>query len=314
MRHDVLPYNDYGGAMRQRLGGRIQKLALDAAMSCPNRDGTVAHGGCTFCLDAAFSPSYCREAKSITAQIDRALAFHHSRGRHGDIYIAYFQAGTSTNSPIEHLEKVYIEALSHPAISGIIISTRPDCIDSQKLDLLEQLSHRYFVAVEYGIESVYDTTLSRVNRGHNFATAVDAVAATRKRGITTGAHFIIGLPGESRNDIIDSVTNIHTLNLDTIKFHQLQIYRNTPIAKEWAERPEEFLFSSGDTHENYISLIVDILRRLNPHTAVDRIVTTAPRHLLLASPLDGIRPDVVRNEVVKRMINENLRQGDLFIR
>lgn len=298
--------------MRHRLGGRIQKLAIDAAIRCPNRDGTVAYGGCTFCLDEAFSPSYCRETQSIIQQIDRALQFHHSRGRKGNIYIAYFQAGTSTNAPVEHLAKIYSEALSHPAISGIIVSTRPDCIDSQKLDLLEHLSHKHFVAVEYGIESVYDTTLQAVNRGHDFATAAHAVEATRRRGITTGAHFIVGLPDENYNNIVEGVARINALELDTIKFHQLQIYRNTPMAELWQQSPERFLFGGGNAHETYISLMVDILRHLDPHTAVDRIATTAPRHLLLASPLAGVRPDTLRNEVISRMWSLDAHQGDML--
>ena len=298
--------------MRHRLGGRIQKLAIDAAMRCPNRDGTVAYGGCTFCLDEAFTPSYCRTTSSITQQIDHALQFHHSRGRKGDIYIAYFQAGTSTNAPVEHLAKIYSETLSHPAISGIIVSTRPDCIDSQKLDLLEHLSHEHFVAMEYGIESVYDTTLQAVNRGHDFATAAHAVEATRSRGITTGAHFIVGLPDESYKDIVEGIADINTLQLDTIKFHQLQIYRNTPMAEAWLHTPERFLFGGGNTHETYISLMVDILRHLDPHTAVDRIATVAPRHLLLASPLAGVRPDTLRNEVINRMWSLDAHQGDML--
>ena len=194
----MLPFNDYGTAMRQRLGGRIQKLSIDAAMSCPNRDGTIAHGGCTFCLNEAFSPSYCREMHSITEQIDEGIKFHASRGRTAEHYIAYFQSGTNTHASINTLHKIYHEAVNHPKISGIIIGTRPDCISSEILDLLADIATRKYVAVEYGIESTLDTTLHHVNRGHSFATAQHAAEQTRLRNIDLGAHFILGLPGESR--------------------------------------------------------------------------------------------------------------------
>lgn len=312
MSPEQLPYNDYGGAIRRRLGGRVQKLAIDAGLGCPNRDGTIAYGGCSFCCGEAFSPSYCRQTQSITKQLDSALEFHHNRGRRSDIYIAYLQAGTNTHAPVDMLERVYLEALSHPQISGIIIGTRPDCIDSDKLQLLAYLRQQYYVAVEYGIESIYDATLSHVNRGHTFAEAIDAVARTKALGIDVGAHFILGLPNESRDDIIRGIDSINTLNLNSIKFHQLQIYRNTPIAAEWRERPDIFLFGDTEATERYISLLIDIIRRLRPETAIERFTSEAPRHLLLHSPFGGIRPDIIRNEVIRRMVEAGYTQGDLL--
>lgn len=310
---EPLPYNDYGSALRERLGGRVQKLAIDAHLSCPNRDGTIARGGCSFCLGEAFSPAYCRKAESITSQIDRALDFHISRGRQSDIYLAYLQAGTNTHAPIKQLKQIYTEALSHPKISGLIIGTRPDCITSEILQLLADLRHSHYIAVEYGIESVYDTTLQHINRGHTFADTISAVARTKALGIDVGGHLILGLPRETRASIIDSIKHINSLELDTIKFHQLQIYRNTPIAMEWHEHPEDFLFGTGDATEEYITLLIDIIHRLRPTTAIDRLTSEAPRHLLLHSPLGGIRPDIVRNEVVRRMREANHRQGDLYL-
>ena len=312
MSPEQLPYNDYGGAIRRRLGGRVQKLAIDAGLGCPNRDGTIAYGGCSFCCGEAFSPSYCRQTQSITKQLDSALEFHHNRGRRSDIYIAYLQAGTNTHAPVDMLERVYLEALSHPQISGIVIGTRPDCIDSDKLQLLAYLRQQYYVAVEYGIESVYDATLKHVNRGHTFAEAIDAVASTKALGIDVGAHFILGLPNESRDDIIRGIDSINTLNLNSIKFHQLQIYRNTPIAAEWRERPDIFLFGDTEATERYISLLIDIIRRLRPETAIERFTSEAPRHLLLHSPFGGIRPDIIRNEVIRRMVEAGYTQGDLL--
>lgn len=313
MSPEPLPYNDYGGALRRRLGGRVQKLAIDAGLGCPNRDGTIAYGGCTFCCGEAFSPAYCREAKSITEQIERAIAFHHNRRRISDIYLAYFQAGTNTHANIGTLRELYCEALSHPAISGIIVGTRPDCVNSETLQLLADIQQHHYIAVEYGIESVYDASLQRVNRGHTFADAVDAVARTRTLGIDVGAHFILGLPHESYDDIIDGIAHINALGLDTIKFHQLQIYRNTPIAREWQQHPESFLFGAPNATERYITLLIDIIRRLRPDTAIERFTSEAPRHMLLHSPLGGIRPDMLRHEVIRRMLEHGYKQGELHL-
>ena len=311
MTSEQLPYTDYGGVMRKRLGGRVQKLAIDASMGCPNRDGRVAHGGCTFCLNEAFSPSYCREATSITEQIERGIAFHTARHRHGDQYLAYLQSGSNTYNDIERLEKIYHEALSHPAISGIIIGTRPDCISSEILDLLEHISKRHFLAIEFGIESTLESTLRHVNRGHTFAQAVEAITLTRERGIECGAHFILGLPLETREQIVAHTDQINSLDIQSIKLHQLQIYRNTHMADEWRKHPERFALNNT-TAEDYATLVVDILRRLRPTIAIERIASVAPQHLLLYSPLKGVRPDMLKTMVVEQMRRVNATQGDLL--
>ena len=307
----MLPFNDYGTAMRQRLGGRIQKLSIDAAMSCPNRDGTIAHGGCTFCLNEAFSPSYCREIHSITEQIDEGIKFHASRGRTAEHYIAYFQSGTNTHASVDTLHKIYDEALNHPHISGIIIGTRPDCIGSEILDLLADIATRKYIAVEYGIESTLDTALHHVNRGHSFATAQHAVEQTRKRNINVGAHFILGLPGESREHLVRQTKAINALGLNFIKFHQLQIYRSTAMAEEWASHPERFALNNI-TADEYAELIVEIIRHLDPSIAIERFASQAPRNLLLHSPLGGVRIDTLRSMIISKMSAINATQGDLI--
>ena len=308
---EQLPYNDYGSTMRRKLGGRVQKLSIDAGFSCPNRDGKVGYNGCTFCLGEAFSPSYCREASTITQQIERALRFHLARDRRADYYLAYFQSNTNTYADVEHLEKLYFEALSHPAISGIIIGTRPDCITSDILQLLEHIAQSKYVAVEYGIESVYDATLSHVNRGHDFSAAINAVTQTKATGIDVGAHFILGLPNETTADIINGIRHINALGIDFIKFHQLQIYRNTPLEREWREHPERFMFSHDFDAEAYATLLVDIIRRLDPRIAIERLASQAPRNLIAHSPLGGIRPHELREMVIAKMTGQNLRQGDV---
>lgn len=304
-----VPFLEYGRVMRQRFGGRIQKLAIDAGLSCPNRDGRVGIKGCTFCLNEAFSPSYCRECNSLSEQIDRALQFHLSRNRKAEHYIAYLQSGSNTYANSDKLYRIYTEALSHPNISGLIIGTRPDCISSEILDILEDLSHNHYIAIEYGIESVYDTTLHHVNRGHDFQCAVDAVAKSKARGLDVGGHFILGLPNESREDIINGIAKINRLGLDFIKFHQLQIYRGTAMAKEYAEHPEHFLLANNYTSNDYVTLLCDVIRRLDPKIAIERLITIAPRHLLLHSALGSIKADELRNRLICRMQQLNARQG-----
>lgn len=312
MTSELLPYNDHATALRQRLGGRVQKVAIDAHLGCPNRDGTLGWGGCSFCLGEAFSPSYCREAKSITEQIDQGIAFHTARNRDSNHYLAYFQSGTNTYASVEQLKKLYTEALSHPAISGIIIGTRPDCISSDIVDTLADIATKKYVAVEYGIESTNDAILERTNRRHSFDDAVRAVELTRGKNIDIGAHFIIGLPGERREDIVAQTEAINSLSLDYVKFHQLQIYRSTAMAEEWIAHPEEFLLGQGFTAYDYLDLLIDLIRRLHPTTAIDRLFTLAPRHLILHSPFSGERPDVLRQHLVERMQERGFRQGDLL--
>ena len=306
----MLPFNDYGNAMRQRLGGRVQKLAIDAAMSCPNRDGTIARGGCTFCLNKAFSPSYCREAHTIPEQIDQGIAFHTSRGRTADHYIAYFQSGTNTHAPIDTLRKIYFEAVNNPKISGIIIGTRPDCISSEILDLLADIATHKYVAVEYGIESTLDTTLYHVNRGHTFTDAVHAIEQTRKRNIDVGAHFILGLPNETIDHLVRQTETINALGLNFVKFHQLQIYRSTAMAEEWSTHPERFALNDISAEE-YADLIIEIIRHLDPTIAIERFASQAPRNLLLHSPLGGVRIDTLRTMIISKMTALNATQGDL---
>ena len=307
-----LPYNDYGSTMRRRLGGRVQKLAIDAHLGCPHRNAESNKGGCTFCLGEAFTPSYCNTQHSITEQINSAIEFHTSRNRSTDKYLAYFQAGTNTFADTDTLNRLYSEALAHPEIDGIIIGTRPDCISSEILDLLEDFSHNYYVAVEYGIESTSDVILRHVNRGHDYTTAVQAVTATKARNIDVGAHFILGLPYETREEILAQTATINALNLDFVKFHQLQIYQNTPMAEEWAQHKERFLFAKDFDVDSYVELMVDIVRRIAPTIAIERFASQAPRHLIINSPLGGIRMDALKNRIVNRLTSLNATQGDLL--
>ena len=195
-------YNSFTGYFKQKYGCRLQKIVIDAGFTCPNRDGRVGTGGCTYCNNAAFHPNYSTPDKSVLLQIDEGIEFHKGRYRNTTDYLAYFQSYSNTYAPLEDLKRLYSQALEHPLVRGIVVGTRPDCIDEYKLDYFAELAKDKVVIIEYGIESCYDKTLNRINRGHDFETARRAVEATAQRGIFQGAHFIFGLPGESREELL----------------------------------------------------------------------------------------------------------------
>ncbi|MDD3108302.1 MAG: TIGR01212 family radical SAM protein, partial [Alistipes sp.] len=235
---DERRYNSYSGYFRQRFGTRLQKLSVNSGFSCPNRDGTLTTGGCTFCNNNAFSPSYCTPDKSIRQQIEEGIEFHTRRYRKAEGYLVYFQSYSNTHAPLERIREIYAQVLQIPQIRGIIIGTRPDCIDEEKLDYFATLNRTHYITIEFGIESCYDTTLQRIHRGHDFATAQQAITLTAERGIAVGGHIILGLPGESREMMAAEIDTINALPLHSVKFHQLQLFRDTPMATEYALHPE----------------------------------------------------------------------------
>ncbi len=278
-------FNAYSNYFKKLFGGRVQKVSIDAGFTCPNRDGTKGTGGCTFCNNDAFNPSYCIPEKSVTRQIEEGIRFHKKRYKKSVGYLAYFQAYTNTYDTVERLEKLYNEALSVPEVIGLIIGTRPDSVNNQVLDLIEELSRSYYVALEYGLESVYNKTLKRVNRGHNFEDSEKAIRDTAARNIHCGAHFIFGLPGESRDEMMKMTDIISALPLTTVKFHQLQIIKGTKMEEEYKTNPEEFnLFSWNE----YKEFFVRFLERLNPEIVVERFTSEAPP-ALISSPRWGIK-------------------------
>ena len=306
---DERRFNSYAAYFKRTFGSRMQKVTINAGFSCPNRDGKLSTGGCTFCRNDAFTPSYCQSEKSITQQIDEGIEFHRRRYRTAQRYLAYFQSFSNTYAPLERLRECYDEALAHPDIAGIVVGTRPDCIDEEKLDYFAELAERKYVIIEYGVESCYDATLKRINRGHDFATAVRAIKLTAERGIHCGAHFILGLPGESDEMLIEQVEKINSLPLTTIKFHQLQLFKDTPMAREYDLHPEEFRFW---TVEEYIELFVEIVRRLRPDIVIERFAGEAPPRY---HHLEGW--GLVRNETLLMMLDKelerkNVHQGDIF--
>ena len=267
--HDNRRFNSYSSFMTREFGGRVQKISIDAGFSCPNRDGTISTGGCTFCRNDAFNPSYCKPEKSIRQQIEEGIEFHKRRYRRASSYLAYFQAFSNTYKPIEELEKLYREALSVEGVIGLVIGTRPDCINEEILQMLKEISSPKSKAclalIELGIESVYDSTLKRINRGHDFATAKAAIELTHNYGFPCGAHLILGLPGESREMMLHTADIISELPLTSVKFHQLQIFKDTKMADEYLANPSDFhLF----TLEDYIEFVIDFIERLNPNIVI----------------------------------------------
>ncbi|MBQ8470382.1 MAG: TIGR01212 family radical SAM protein [Alistipes sp.] len=307
---DERRWNSYAGYFRRRFGHRIQKLSIDAGFTCPNRDGSIATGGCTFCDNSAFTPSYCRRGLSVSRQIEEGIAFHARRYRTAEHYLVYFQSFSNTYAPLERLRALYEEALAHPGVIGLVIGTRPDCVDAEKLDYLAELGKRCYVAVEYGIESVYDDTLKAINRGHDFAAAERAVHMTAERGLAVGGHFILGLPGESEARLLEGVERINALPLTTVKFHQLQLFRGTAMAEAYAADPSLFRFW---TVEAYIDFFVEVLRRLRPDLVVERFASEAPPRYHCGPTWQGVRNEQLLAMLEKRLGEVDAYQGEFFI-
>ena len=273
-------FNSYSGYFRRTFGGRVQKISVDAGFTCPNRDGKIGEGGCTFCNNGAFTPSYCIPAKSIGRQIAEGIEFHGRRYRAASRYLVYFQSFSNTYAPLERLRALYGEALAYPGVAGIVIGTRPDCVDAEKLDYLAEIARDRYVAVEFGIESTCDETLRAVNRGHDFACARRAVEMAAERGLHVGAHFILGLPGETHESIVVQAGVLSRLPLTTLKMHQLQLIRGTRMALEYRQHPEDFHLFGVD---EYIDLVIDYIEHLRPDLVLERFVSQSPNCLLYTS-------------------------------
>ena len=297
-------FNSFVGYFKESYGSRLQKIVIDAGFSCPNRDGSIAAGGCTYCNNDAFHPSYSTPDKPIVQQIEEGILFHRNRYRRANKYLAYFQPYSNTHAPLDRLKQIYAEALSHPLVAGIVIGTRPDCVDGEKLDWLASLLKEYIVIVEYGIESIYDKTLQRINRGHTFAASREAVTETAKRGIRQGAHFIFGLPGESVSDMIGYATKINTLPIDSVKFHQLQIVTGTAMEREFMENPADF--HTFELNE-YIDFFIDFLELLRPDLYIERFAGELPPRYVKSRPWGTLR-----NVELIRLLEKRLQERDSF--
>jgi hypothetical protein len=290
----------------------MQKVSIDAGFTCPNRDGSKGTGGCTYCDNKAFNPSYCLPSKSVTSQIEEGIEFHRKRYRRTGSYLAYFQAYSNTYASIDTLSDLYEEALRHKDIKGLVIGTRPDCVNSEILDFLQGLSQRCILLLEYGIESCYDKTLNRINRGHTFNEAVNALEASVSRGLSTGAHFIFGLPGETREEMLNEAEIISELPLKNVKFHQLQIIKGTKMEKEYYSNPSDFEIF---TWEDYLDFIIKFLERLNPAIVVERFTGEAPpRYHSMKEVWGRKRTDQIVGLIEKRLEELDTWQGKYYNR
>lgn len=305
-------YNAYSSYLRERFGSRVLRLPIDGGFTCPNRDGHLGTGGCTFCANEAFSPSYCRQAESITSQLDAGIRFQRHRCRPDTRYLAYFQSYSGTYAPLNLLRRCYEEALQHPNVVGIVIGTRPDCVDDTVLELLASYTNNYYVAVEFGIESCYDHTLALVRRGHDFACTQHAVRAAAQRGLEVGGHLILGLPGESRDDILGEALLLNDLPLTSLKLHQLQILRGTEMERQYHEE-ESFRRSLLHFSVNeYITLVCDLLERLRPDLVIERLAAEVPPRYQACPERGFHHPDgrPVRNEDIHSLVTaEFARRG-----
>jgi len=302
-------FNAYSDFFRRKYGERVQKISINAGFTCPNRDGKVGWGGCTFCDNRAFNPSYDDVFTSVREQIRKGMDFHRKRYRKAKHYLAYFQAFSNTYGELDHLQKLYEEALSVPEVMGIVVGTRPDCVDEEKLDYFGELSKRCHLVLEYGLESLRNSTLLRVNRGHDVEKSRWAVEETARRGIHVGGHLIIGLPGEERSDFLETARELADWPLDSVKFHQLQLIRGTVMAREYEKNPEDF---PSFRMEDYLELMMEILELLPPRLVIERIAGELKPGMALREGW-GLRYDGVLKAFEKLLETNDSWQGKKYI-
>lgn len=298
-------YNKYSEYLKRKFGERVHKIPINAGFTCPNRDGSKGVGGCTYCNNVSFNPFYSQENNNITKQLDDGVKFYSKR--YGvNKFLAYFQAYTNTYGELAAIKTMYQKALEHPGIIGIVLGTRPDCMPDELLDYLGSLNDKHYVSVEYGIESTYDKTLTAINRCHSFADSVNAIERTAKRNIHVGAHVILGLPGESEEMMIESAKRISELPLNTLKIHQLQIIKQTVMAKQFKSEP---LLFHDLSFENYINLVIKFIEYLNPDFVIERFISESPPDLILHPNWNGKRTYDIALEIEQKLIEKKSWQG-----
>jgi radical SAM superfamily enzyme len=330
-RHAGLPYFAASYWLRQRFGRRIQKVSVDAGFTCPNVDGTVATGGCTFCDNRSFSPSRRLPRAGILGQIDQSIARMRLRYRNCSDFLAYFQPATNTYAPVERLRIVYEEALGHPQIVGLVVGTRPDCVPNEVLDLLEELANRpvaeslresdqqvaefrrhpnyslshnaAYVSLEFGMQTMHDRSLDWMNRGHHHDAMIDAARRSRGRGFEIGAHVILGLPGESHDDMLRTADEVSRLGLDAVKIHNLYCVKNTPLADQVACGEVRLM-----ERAEYVRIVVDFIERLPATTIVDRISGDAPPDYFVG-PMWCLDKPAVKNAILTEFARRRTWQG-----
>ncbi len=291
--------------MKDRHGLPVYKVNVDAGFTCPNRDGSISVGGCIYCNNDSFRPGACSSTVPVSEQIRQGIPY--LRRRYGaERFIVYFQAFTNTYAPVATLERLYREALAQPGVIGLAIGTRPDCVDEEKIALLEELARDRFILVEYGLQSIYDRTLEFINRGHDYACFGQAVELTAGRGIHIGAHLIRGFPTETREDILEMADAVSRLPIGFLKLHQLQVIRNTALAELFSAKPFPTL-----GYEDYLRLVADFLERLSPEVVLQRLFAAAPADILIAPVWDRTRSQFL-NDLDALMERSGSFQGKHF--
>jgi len=297
------PYNAYKDYLKSRFGGRLQKVSVDAGFTCPNRDGSKAFGGCTYCNNASFVPPYCKPGMSIAQQVEAGVEYLGRRYK-AEKFVVYFQAYSNTYAPLKYLQGIYAQALAHPRVLGLVIGTRPDCVDPAMLAYFEELAKKYYISLEYGLESIHDATLERINRGHNFQEWAAAVEMSAGRGIHVCAHVILGLPGETREQMLQTAQVISRYPIDSLKIHHLHIVKKTVLAAEYQRQPFPVF-----GYSEYISLVIEFIRRLRPDIYLQRLVgETHPRNLV--APVWGVRASTVQRHIEEEMLRRGVWQGE----
>jgi radical SAM protein (TIGR01212 family) len=298
-------YNAFGSYVRGAFGSPVFKVNIDAGFTCPNRDGTVGRGGCSYCNNESFKPEECRPALSVGEQVKNGIRY--LSGRYGaDRFIAYFQAYTNTYAPVDELRRLYREALSEPSVVGLAIGTRPDSVDAEKLDMLAELARDRFVLLEYGVQSTYEKSLEYMNRGHDYSKFLWAVAETRKRGLMAGGHMIVGFPSETEDETLRSASIISGSGIGFLKIHQLQVVKGTPMARQYEREPFNVF-----GYDEYIRFLVSFIERLSPDIVLQRLFATAPDEILIAPKWGRSRHEILRD--IEAMLERlDTRQGRLY--
>jgi len=299
------PFNSYSKFIKIIFNERVQKISIDAGFTCPNRDGTKTRGGCTYCDNKTFNPFYCSPKKSITQQLNEGIAFFEPKYK-TQKYLAYFQAYTNTYDDITNLEKLYKEALSHPKVVGMVVSTRPDCINQETVDLLNSYTKKYHIVLEIGIESTKNSTLKRINRGHTYEETIKAFELTKNTDLHIGAHLIIGLPNETEEDILQHAKTISKLNIQTLKLHQLQIIKGTAMGKDYLQNSEKYNLFNVET---YIELMIKFLEQLNPEIIIERFASESPQEMIIAPQWNGVKNYAITDKIRNEMLKRNTFQG-----
>ena len=295
-------YNSFGSYIKKRFATTVYKVNVDAGFTCPNRDGTISTSGCIFCNNDSFRPGSCTPTLSISEQIRNGIA-HVKKRYKAERFLVYFQPYTNTYAPVDELERLYRKALSEPSVIGLAIGTRPDTVDEEKIALLETLAERYFILIEYGMQSIYEKTLEFINRGHDYNTFLKTIDLTKDRGIFIGAHVIVGFPTETKEEMLSMADEVSHIPIDFLKIHQLQVIKDTPLEIIYRERPFHVF-----EYEEYLEFVTEFIERLSPRIVLQRLFATAPDSILIAPHWGKNRQEILR-DIEKRLEEKDTYQG-----